>query len=333
MPNNREIRDDNILTQTIKNLSRFVEDFALDIQSKMSNEHKSYANRSKYIEQDFLLNNVIGPLTTQVLQLLSVCDVIKSVHTRGKKLSHAYTRNNAGNPGDGPGSQNSVTRRLEDWIQELKPEWSETYSMMEAIRFNGDMDDNNIYIGQIDENESRNGQGFLQSGQEVYKGGWKKGKRYGYGTQIFENGSIYEGMWISDKPQIGKWTLPDRSQFYGRSNALFKEERLRLSPKEMEKMDWMIGIKKVDSYQPLVNLLYYGENKTGISNLNPNQDLDIGKLKQSFYPEVTSLEWVNGLKYDHIFIDFSTIPRFLEFDGFGLQVFRANFFRTKLDFC
>lgn len=50
---------------------------------------------------------------------------------------------------------------------------------------------------------------------DVYSGGYKQNKRFGFGTLIFSNGEIYEGNWDTNCCGKGKMTYSDKSVYDG----------------------------------------------------------------------------------------------------------------------
>ena len=60
---------------------------------------------------------------------------------------------------------------------------------------------NSYYLGEINENGQRHGQGtFTYESGEKYVGAWQNGKAHGQGTLSDKNGNvIYEGEWEEDK--------------------------------------------------------------------------------------------------------------------------------------
>jgi hypothetical protein len=74
-----------------------------------------------------------------------------------------------------------------------------------------------VYKGQFRENMP-NGQGELQSssGEAGYSGNWKNGQKHGYGTEKWEDGTIYEGDFQEgQKHGNGKFTWPDGASYEG----------------------------------------------------------------------------------------------------------------------
>lgn len=74
-----------------------------------------------------------------------------------------------------------------------------------------------VYTGQFLGNMP-NGQGQLRStvGDAGYTGEWKNGLKSGYGSEKWEDGTLYEGNFLEDqKHGNGKFTWPDRATYEG----------------------------------------------------------------------------------------------------------------------
>ena len=54
------------------------------------------------------------------------------------------------------------------------------------------------YFGELLENK-KSGNGVSFSENEIYDGGWSRGKKEGPGTLYFVNGDVFKGTWINSK--------------------------------------------------------------------------------------------------------------------------------------
>ena len=72
-----------------------------------------------------------------------------------------------------------------------------------------------VYSGEWKQ-DNFNGIGVLKSGSSKYAGGFKDGKKEGYGCQVFNNGSFYEGEFKNNRMDgWGEYVLADDSRYEG----------------------------------------------------------------------------------------------------------------------
>lgn len=70
------------------------------------------------------------------------------------------------------------------------------------------------YSGQF-KNSLRHGEGHMEYFvlKAEYTGSWKRNKREGVGTMIFEDGKTFKGIWVNDLPSIGELSIPNGNNF------------------------------------------------------------------------------------------------------------------------
>ena len=56
-----------------------------------------------------------------------------------------------------------------------------------------------FYDGEYDEQDRKEGMGFMVTHNEIYKGEWEKDKKQGRGLMKYPNKDIYQGEWTNDK--------------------------------------------------------------------------------------------------------------------------------------
>lgn len=138
------------------------------------------------------------------------------------------------------------------------------------------------------------GEGVWTNGKEIFKGDFSQGKKSGVGIYCYEDGTIFEGWWKDDKPDIGKWVLKDRKEFYGYYDR---------------GKDFMLGFflkeeNELHEERKVFTELFYKRENVGISNLRFGKDLNLKKLKgnktlvdpSSFHHVKVELEWLGGVR-------------------------------------
>lgn len=150
-----------------------------------------------------------------------------------------------------------------------------------------------VYIGLLNKNGLRTGQGALTNGEILYKGYWKDDMKNGFGMQVYEDGWVFEGHWDDDVPKNGRWKIGKNKYFYGmihRNKTLAKTYRIGFSQADK---------KKYKNEKNVKNIFYWKKQRTNLMNVKINQEFNlkgmegVSKLQKH---KVASIEWIHGLK-------------------------------------
>lgn len=150
-----------------------------------------------------------------------------------------------------------------------------------------------VYIGLLDENGLRNGEGSLTNGEILYKGNWKNDMKSGFGMQLYEDGWVFEGNWEDDIPQNGRWMVGNNKYFYGlihKDPSSWKSYRVGFSQQDKKKFK---GDKNVK------NILYWRNQATKLMNVKVNQEFNLKALEGVSKKEehrTTTITWIHKVK-------------------------------------
>ena len=231
--------------------------------------------------------NIAGPLMLALKSLVTQCSSILS-----KALNHK-----------------EESKHLLDGIKRIKEELNHSISSIENqlvyaskqtnhLIYQSYLGKDALYVGNVDEDGLKDGEGCLIFENEFYRGEWSEGSKNGIGFQMFYDGSKYNGLWEEGRPKIGFWTLPDGTEFRG----------YRKLGEDGYFSDWMIGLKSTDKFDGVSSILYHKNEKTNTSNLVMEQNVDIEALRGELHPpRRATIRYLNGVTYDGYFDDFEPL--------------------------
>lgn len=251
------------MEEPISTTYKIVENYTKELKKSFTKmikafEPKDHKDIEKFVE---VKTKLIGPaLFSLKMHIAELSSITKNVIPNFSKWSDLL---------------NDIT----SFTQSSKIEASHSMADFWELDFSMGIDE--MFCGNMYQNESF---GVWTDGKEIYKGEFSNKEKHGYGFQIFNDGSIFEGKFKRGHPESGKWKLETGENFYGRFN---KEE------------NWMIGIKEKDN-KPGVgelakNYLYYKGEKTILKNIFPVQDIDIESLK-GINGEPCVVKWLDGVR-------------------------------------
>lgn len=220
---------------------------------------------------------------------------------------------------------NELKSEVETKISPLNIDFNQVMNRIEKVQF-PENSNQQVYIGTFDSKGLKSGKGSLADGYLLYNGCWLEDKRNGYGIQVYEDGVIFEGDWEENKPQVGKWTFTDQSQFYGKYHKLSKIQKKKTGKKE-----WMIGLKDLTEVEKVLgakagnvkNVLYFDGRATALKNIVMDQEIDIEGLMGEKEPhKIVTIQYMNKVKYEGMWSDFkpNLFGKFIFPDGEEVKV-------------
>lgn len=240
---------------------KIVSKYSSELQDLFKSELSSSKPKKKADVQNFIMlkDKLIGPI------LFSVRMHLAEVSSTLKKIKKEESR---------------VEKLIEDITNfSFKEKIHASSSMADFWEIDFSRGTDEVFFGtNLEKAESF---GVWTDGKEIYKGEFEGGKKHGYGFQIFNDGSIFEGRFERGVPKDGKWKLDTGENFYGNW---------------VKEQNYMIGIKESDAINrgAVKNILYYKGDKTIIKNVDPTQEINIkalkGEVRQQF-----KLKWEEGI--------------------------------------
>lgn len=205
-----------------------------------------------------------------------------------------------------------IPKHIDEVVNPLNIDFNQVMGRIEKVQF-PESSNQQVFIGNLDSSGKKTGKGSLVDGLMLYNGNWEQDKRSGYGIQVYSDGVTFEGTWKDNKPQVGKWTFTDQSQFYGKYHKLTKEEKTE----DEEAKEWMIGLKDLKEVELQLDekrkfevantktVLYYDGRATALKNIVLDQDIDIEGLRGEKEPhKITRIKYLNGVIYEGMWSDF-----------------------------
>lgn len=245
------------MEEVIHEIYKISKEYINNLQKLFDRTNKNFKknlNKDEVFQREFLKlkNNLIGPIMfsirMHIADLLSITKNLESDCNLWTTL------------------EKTVKKSLDSYEIEA------SISMPSFWQIDFSMGINEIFIGN--DNQSGLNFGVWTNGKDIYKGefenfldnGIEVKAKSGYGLQVFEDGSMFEGEFSANAQLTGKWKLDTGEEFYG----------LR-----MRNEGWMIGMKASDfkTGGNCKNHLYYQGKKTILKNVDPRQPIDVKGLK------------------------------------------------------